>query len=114
MASRPPCRSPAATRPTALALALAAALAGPGLAWAATATGGATGGAMATLDAQPLAQVSAVRAPQVMYLDISLDGRVVATLVRFTVVDGELSVLPSVLTDAGLQLPDGLPLNAAG
>ena len=110
MASRPPCRSPAATRPTALALALAAALAGPGPAWAATATGG----AMATLDAQPLAQVSAVRAPQVMYLDVSLDGRVVATLVRFTVVDGELSVLPSVLTDAGLQLPDGLPLNAAG
>ncbi len=112
MASRPPCRSPARARPTALAVALAAALAGP--AWAATATGGATGGAMATLDAQPLAQVSAVRAPQVMYLDVSLDGRVVATLVRFTVVDGELSVLPSVLTDAGLQLPNDVPLNAAG
>ncbi len=69
---------------------------------------------MATLDAEPVAQVSAVRAPQVMYLDVLLDGRVVATLVRFTVVAGELSVAPSVLTDAGLALPEGLPIDAAG
>lgn len=97
-------------KPTALALALTAVLgsAAGNLAHAAT------GGALASLDGEPLAQVTAVRAPQTLYLDIVLDGRVVATLVRFHVVGERLSVAPDVLIAAGLLLPDGLTLDDQG
>ncbi|MEG3193392.1 fimbria/pilus outer membrane usher protein [Lysobacter sp. D1-1-M9] len=74
----------------------------------------AAGGALASLEAEPLAQVSAMRAPHTLYLDIVLDGRVVSTLVRFHVVGERLSVDPEVLVAAGLKLPDDLPRDGQG
>ncbi len=114
MASRRRSLSSATRNPTALALALAAVLGTSMSQRAYAGATGAAGGALASLDGEPLAQVAAMRAPQTLYLDVVLDGRTVATLVRFHVVGQRLSVDPEALVAAGLQLPDGLPLDAQG
>ncbi len=95
--------------PTLLALAVSG-----GLGVAAPAHASAAGGALTALDGEALAQVSAIRAPQTLYLDVVLDGSTVATLVRFHVVEERLSVDPQVLVAAGLTLPDNLRLDEQG
>ncbi|MDQ3206146.1 MAG: fimbria/pilus outer membrane usher protein [Pseudomonadota bacterium] len=76
--------------------------------------GAATGATLASLDAEPVDLTGAARAPQTLYLDIVLDGRVVAALVRFNL-DGErLSVAPEALEAAGLLLPPQLPRDPQG
>jgi outer membrane usher protein len=109
MGSRRRSNSARAAEPSALALALAVVLAG--------ATAGpahAAASALASLDGEPLAPMGATRAPQTLYLDIVLDGRIVVALVRFHVAGERLSVAPDVLAAAGLVLPGNLPLDAQG
>lgn len=106
--------SPPAARPTALTLALTTVLgSAAGSAMAGPEWPGAAGG-LASLEGEPLAPAAAVRAPQTLYLDVVLDGRVVATLVRFHVDGTRLWVAPEVLVTAGLRLPDGLVLDSEG
>lgn len=123
MASRLSLNSAPAARPTALAFALAAVLVGgvpgtgiAGQARAAFIAPAAMGGAVSGLDdgtgLPPPAQ--AVQAPQTLYLDIVMDGRVVRPLVRFAFRDGRLFVYPEQLELAGLRLPEGLALDAQG
>lgn len=110
MASRRPSNlAPAASRPTALALAIGAVLLG----LAGIASAGAAG-TLASLDGQPLARVDRLDAPQTLYLDVLLDGRVAATLVRFHVVGERLWLAPETLSGIGLELPAGLPLDPQG
>jgi len=61
-------------------------------------------------DALARAAVSA----QTMYLDVVMDGRVARPLVRFSMLDGQLSVEPAELAGAGLLLPAGLALDDRG
>lgn len=108
-------KSAPANKPHALALALMAALAGLA---APAVRAGEDGSAVASLDAGALdpaaALAQAAMAPQTLYLDIVLDGRVVRALVRFRREDGRLFVLPDELELAGLDLPPALPLDGEG
>lgn len=102
----------AAARPTALALALMAVFITLASVQARAAT--AAGGVMASLDNDPLAQPEALQGTRTLYLDIVMDGRVVAALVRFSV-DGErLSVAADELRALGLALPAGAVEDAEG
>lgn len=103
--------SPIAKRPAAFALALASVLAAAALPDARAAAGG----SLASLDQEMLARTPAHdRAPQTLYLDIVIDGRVVRPLVRFNAVGERLSVEPLELTEAGLLLPAGLETDGQG
>lgn len=74
----------------------------------------ASGATLSQLDEQSLAPAAAIDAPQTLYLDVLMDGRVAATLVRFRVVGNRLWVAPDALEAIGLRLPAGLAQDADG
>ncbi|MFD0739593.1 fimbria/pilus outer membrane usher protein [Lysobacter koreensis] len=86
--------------PSRLAYALAAVL------YAATTTALAAAGLPAGLDDETPTASQRPGGPQALYLDIIMDGQVVRPLVRFGLVDGQLSVDPADLDAIGLILPE--------